>query len=140
MRAQVAALQTAVEEGDAETRGAYRHYYLTLKKDLRRFEEAADEIQYGQTQNAPTPQKEENEEVDLLGGEGDAEHTIPQQSEDVDLLDLCVPATPVPDVQLVELTPATETQQTPLPDAELRGEAFDFLSDKPSERDFINIK
>ena len=154
LRQQVAALERKVDAVDAlpDALATYRRYYLTLKKDLRAFEQAADEVQYGQIDRQSRDKSDRKssssgeEEVDLLElGEVhkkgkpviDTLQVQPDRNAEEDLLDLTVQA---PDTDLLEKVDAVEVQPTQLvhhtpvavPMPEHR-EAFDFLSDSPSE-------
>jgi len=145
----VTALEAHVDAVDVDggTLATYRHYYLTLKKDLRLFEEAVDEIKYGgeHLQTDASPQKRDthadaDKDVDFLGSAGEEDTPdAGQKEEDAgNLLDLTLQ---VADVDLLgddANAPLHTPEQTPplpqqVPEPPLRGEAFDFLSEKPSE-------
>jgi len=135
--------------------GKYKHYYLLLKKDLRRFEEAIDEINYGNEERDTIKGKAtaKDEALDLLDVDGNVKKNQPEQvgnEKEVDLLELDVN---INDLDIITNdVPVQQTQTEPVEDnlnlLELvqqpltfnQNDAFDFLSDKPSDENFIKIQ
>lgn len=146
VKSNLAALESEINNKklDQEKKDLYKIYYLTLKKELRDYEEAMDEIKYGDLDIKPRKHVEANKEneLDLIGDEDSNQNKNSKnasEEKNVNLLDL--------DVDLDALdVPVTSASQGPVFDQNLinnnvpvRQEAFDFLGDKPSEDDFINL-
>lgn len=117
----------------------YKHYYLSLKKDLRLFEEAIDEVKY-EYEDKGVPKKitvNNEKDIDLLGDVNAYIERDIKNDKDVNLLDLDV------EIETTQLE-AKVSDAAPVPEqiyvVPHREEAFDFLSDRPSEDNFINIK
>ena len=121
----------------------YKTYCLNLKKDLRLFEEAIDEIKYGAEEKEPKKESSSNKEndIDLLGEIEINNDSNSTENKDVNFLDLEVESNPV---ELQNQTPQNQTFESPQPiqfgnTIQNRPEAFDFLGDKPSAEDFIKL-
>lgn len=137
-------MKTLEQQIDSESmsrdkQATYKHYYLSLKKDLRLFEEAIDEVKYGyEDKSVPIDITATLEkDIDLLGDVDANMQRDSKNNKDVNLLDLDV------GVETLDLqTKVADLEPVPEPVYLMpqREEAFDFLSDKPSAEDFINIK
>lgn len=157
MKDNINALENEISKNNLskERIGKYKHYYLLLKKDLRRFEEAIDEINYGNEERDTNKGKKtaKDEALDLLDVDGNVKKNQPQQvgnEKEVDLLELDVN---INDLDIITNdVPVQQTQTEPVEDnlnlLELvqqplifkQNDAFDFLSDKPSDENFIKIQ
>ena len=122
--------------------GKYKNYYLHLKKSLRRFEEAIDEIKYGIAEDGEEIEeaRTDKDDLDLLGEIeiGDKQEEKGEENnkseKEGDFLGLNVETNAL-DLQPPQPTPTVQNQ-API---QTRAEAFEFLSDNPSAEDFIKI-